>query len=126
VREPKAVSLARHYAELHLRDKMTLAKVASHVALSADHFSRLFSRTAGIAFGEYVNCRRIAHARRLLNEPAQRVSEISYACGFDSVPHFNRVFRRIAGTSPTTYRRQNGRCEIAPGPVIPTQLQIAG
>jgi AraC-like DNA-binding protein len=33
-----------------------------------------------------------------------RVTEVAYACGFESIPHFNRVFRQYAGISPTEYR----------------------
>ena len=105
--EPAAVAAGRRFAELHLGGKITLADGARHVALSPDHFSRIFRRTTGMSFGEYVNRCRLANAQRLLIESPCRVAEISYACGFDSVPHFNRVFRRVTGTSPTRYRIQS-------------------
>jgi AraC-like DNA-binding protein len=105
---PIAVAEARRFAEQHLGDKIALADVARHVTLSADHFSRLFRCTLGMPFGEYVNRCRVARAQQLLAGSARRVAEVSFACGFDSVPHFNRVFRRIAGTSPTRFRRQVG------------------
>jgi AraC-like DNA-binding protein len=104
--EPAAVTAGRRYAERHLGDKITLADVARHVALSSDHFSRLFRNSTGISFGEYVNRRRVESAQHLLADSNQRVADISYACGFDSVPHFNRVFRRVTGISPTSHRRQ--------------------
>jgi AraC-like DNA-binding protein len=34
------------------------------------------------------------------------VSEIAYEVGFQSLTHFNRVFKRILGRSPTDYRAQ--------------------
>jgi AraC-like DNA-binding protein len=98
VLEPKAVAAARRYAEHHIGDKISLVDVARHVALSPDHFSRLFRRKAGVSFGEYMNRCRVANAQRMLGESTQRVGEISFACGFDSVPHFNRVFRRVTGS----------------------------
>jgi len=104
---PSAVVEARRFAEQHLGGKIVLADVARHVALSADHFSRLFRSALGMPFGEYVNRCRVAHAQRLLAGSARRVAEVSFACGFESVPHFNRVFRRITGASPTRYRRQD-------------------
>lgn len=108
VGEPAAVAAGRRYAELHIADKILLADVARHVALSTDHFSRLFRGATGLAFGEYVNRRRVENAQQLLRDSAQRVSDISYACGFDSVPHFNRVFRRLTGISPTRFRQLAG------------------
>jgi len=106
VQEPAAVTAGRRFAELHIGDKITLVDVSRHVALSPDHFSRLFRRATGVSFGEYVNRCRMENAQRLLLDSSQRVTEISFACGFDSVPHFNRVFRRVTGTSPTLFRRR--------------------
>jgi AraC-like DNA-binding protein len=35
-----------------------------------------------------------------------RISEIGFEVGFQSLTHFNRVFKKIAGQSPTDYRAQ--------------------
>ena len=45
-------------------------------------------------------------AKNLLLNPNLRVSEIAYEVGFQSLTHFNRVFKRILGQSPTEYRAQ--------------------
>jgi AraC-like DNA-binding protein len=42
----------------------------------------------------------------LLLNPNYRVSEIAFEIGFQSLTHFNRIFKTIAGQSPTEYRRQ--------------------
>jgi AraC-like DNA-binding protein len=47
---------------------------------------------------------RIERAKELLLNPHLRISEIAYEVGFQSLTHFNRVFRRILGKSPTEYR----------------------
>ncbi|MBK8477528.1 MAG: helix-turn-helix domain-containing protein [Opitutaceae bacterium] len=104
-REPAAVAAAKRHVATHLAAPLSLARVAATVGLSADHFSRVFKRTTGVGFGSYVNACRIAHARELLASKAQRVIEVAYACGFESVSHFNRVFRQEVGTAPTEYRR---------------------
>jgi AraC-like DNA-binding protein len=38
------------------------------------------------------------------SDPARRVSEVVYESGFESIPHFNRVFKRYTGLPPTAYR----------------------
>jgi len=108
--EPAAVGAARQFIEVNLLYRLTLGGVAQQVSLSSDHFSRLFRRATGGTFGEYVNRRRVAMAERLLGDSTQRVAEVCYASGFLSLPHFNRVFRRIAGVSPTQYRRRLVGC----------------
>jgi AraC-like DNA-binding protein len=49
---------------------------------------------------------RVEKVRNLLLNPHKRVSEAAYEAGFQSLSQFNRVFRRIAGESPTTYRER--------------------
>lgn len=103
--EPAAVVAAKRFAAANLGEPLALARVARVVGLSTDHFSRVFKRTTGSAWSDFVNDGRIAQAQELLARDAQRVVEVAYACGFESVTHFNRVFRRVVGTSPTSYRR---------------------
>jgi AraC-like DNA-binding protein len=47
---------------------------------------------------------RLERAKNLLLNPNLRISEIAYEVGFQSLTHFNRVFKRILGRSPTDYR----------------------
>ena len=55
-------------------------------------------------FTEYVSRVRIENAKNLLLNPNLRISEIAYQVGFQSLTHFNRVFKKVAGESPTEYR----------------------
>jgi AraC-like DNA-binding protein len=48
----------------------------------------------------------VEKARNLLLNPNLRISEIAYEVGFQSLTHFNRVFKKITGQSPTDYRGQ--------------------
>ncbi|MEP6938065.1 MAG: helix-turn-helix domain-containing protein, partial [Chthoniobacterales bacterium] len=48
---------------------------------------------------------RIEKAKALLLDRRRRVSEVAYEVGFQSLTHFNRVFRKITGQSPTSFRR---------------------
>jgi AraC-like DNA-binding protein len=48
---------------------------------------------------------RIEKAKALLLEPNRRISEVAYDVGFQSLTHFNRVFRKIEGQSPSNYRQ---------------------
>jgi AraC-like DNA-binding protein len=50
----------------------------------------------------------VEKARELLQNPQLRISEIAYEVGFQSLTHFNRVFRALAGESPSEYREKTG------------------
>jgi AraC-like DNA-binding protein len=49
---------------------------------------------------------RIEKAKNLALNPNLKISEIAFDVGFQSLTHFNRVFRKLTGHSPTGYREQ--------------------
>src|SRR4029434_1902328 len=61
-------------------------------------------KATGVNFTEYLSRVRIEKAKNLLLNPNLRISEIAYEVGFQSLTHFNRVFKKVAGESPTEYR----------------------
>ena len=48
----------------------------------------------------------IFKTKKPLANPQARITEVAYEAGFASLTHFNRMFRRIAGQSPTDFRRR--------------------
>lgn len=85
--------------------ELALDEAAAAAGLSVAHFSNLFHRKTGVTFTRYVQTRRIEEAKRLLAETGRTITDICYACGFNSLTHFNRVFRRGTGHSPSQLRR---------------------
>jgi hypothetical protein len=57
-------------------------------------------------FTEYLSRVRIEKAKNMLLNPNLRISEVAFDVGFQSLTHFNRIFRRMAGESPTQYRQK--------------------
>ena len=103
--EPMAVSRARQFIQDHQADDLSLTQVARAVNTSTFYFCKLFKRATGLNFTEYLSQVRVEKAKSLLPNPNLRISEIAYEIGFQSLTHFNRVFKRITGQSPTSYRR---------------------
>ena len=106
--EPISVVRARNYIREHLQDDLTLADVAKAACTSTFYICKLFKRHTGLNITEYVCRLRVEKAQELLQNPQLRISEIAYAVGFQSLTHFNRVFRSLAGQSPSEYREKTG------------------
>lgn len=102
--EPPPIARAKAYIAGHLSEDITLGDVAKAVHMSRFYFCKSFRKHAGLHFTDYVSRLRIERAKELLLNPHLRISEIAYEVGFQSLTHFNRVFRRILGKSPTQYR----------------------
>jgi AraC-like DNA-binding protein len=100
------VTAAQQFIEQHCTQRLTLARVAAAVGLSPAHFSAVFHRETKMTFTRYVQHRRAAQAARLLRDRQRRVTDICFACGFNSLTHLNRVFRKFHGCAPMQYRRR--------------------
>ena len=102
--EPPVITKARAFIEQNHAEDLSLGGVAKAVNTSTFYFCKMFKKATGINFTEYVSRVRIESARNLLLNPNLRISEIAYQVGFQSLTHFNRVFKKVVGEAPTEYR----------------------
>ena len=107
--ELPAMTRAKQFIAEHQTEKLTLNQVAKAVNMSRFNFCKTFSKAVGIHFTDYLVRVRIERAKGLLLNPNLRVSEIAFESGFQSLTHFNRVFKRILGRSPTDFRERLAR-----------------
>ncbi|MBW1722830.1 MAG: helix-turn-helix transcriptional regulator [Deltaproteobacteria bacterium] len=98
----KAVRFIRN----HFREPLTLDQVAMESGMSKYHFARVFKVSTGMTFKEYHNRRRIEEAKALLCNRTMRVTDVCYEVGFNDISYFDRVFRRLVGVNPTSYKRR--------------------
>lgn len=104
--EPPMIAKAKEFIQQHQEEELSLGQVAKAVNCSPFYFCKMFRKVTGINFTDYVSRLRIERARNLLLNPNLRISEIAYEVGFQSLTHFNRVFKKLVGMSPTEYREQ--------------------
>jgi AraC-like DNA-binding protein len=114
--EPLAVTKARAFISEHLGEELSLEQVARAAGMSPFYFCKVFKAGTGVTFTDYVARARVEQTKQLLLNPNTRVSEAAYEAGFQSLSQFNRVFRRIEGQAPSTYR---DRLHSASGSALP-------
>lgn len=102
--QPPVIAQSKQFILEHLTEPLPLTKVAQAAHTSTFHYCKLFKKSTGITFTEFVSRARTERAKNLLLNPNLRVSEIAYSAGFKSLTHFNRTFKAVAGESPTAYR----------------------
>lgn len=104
--EPPVITRAKEFIAQNHEEDISLGQVAKAVNTSTFYFCKMFKKATGLHFTDYVSRVRMEKAKNLLLNPNLRISEVAYQVGFQSLTHFNRVFKKIAGQSPTAYRAQ--------------------
>ncbi len=94
---------------------LSVETLAARASLSPRHFARAFQTETGMTPGRYVERVRLEHARRLLEDSADGVEEISRASGYGTPEAMRRAFVKALGTAPAEYRR---RFRPAPSPAL--------
>jgi AraC-like DNA-binding protein/ligand-binding sensor protein len=106
VPESSFIRRAKAFMREHHDEPLRLPGVARVVNTSTFYFCKHFHKATGQHFSQFLCAVRLEKARNLLLNPDVRVSEIAYTVGFQSLTHFNRVFKQTTGLNPTQYRRQ--------------------
>jgi AraC-like DNA-binding protein/ligand-binding sensor protein len=104
--EPPMIRRAKAHIAGHCGDPIGLNEIARAMHVSTFYFCKLFKKATGLTFTDYLGRVRVEKAKNLLLNPHLRVSEIAYTVGFQSLTHFNRIFRKITGESPTDFREK--------------------
>ncbi len=101
---PPVIQKAIDYIAEHQQEDVHIDEVAKTLNVSVFYFCKLFKKATGKTFTEYLAEVRIAKAKNLLLNPHVRISEAAFESGFQSITHFNRVFRKLTGCSPSAFR----------------------
>jgi len=104
--ESPGVIRAKHYVRDHATEVITMEEVARVAGLSLTYFSKIFKKETGLPFPEYVNRVRLEKVKGLLLSKEKSINELAFEAGFESISHFNRVFKKYEGTSPILFRKE--------------------
>ncbi len=85
------------------------SEVAQAAGVSRSHLCRIFKRVTGLPLKRFLTRRRLRVAKDLLREPGLAIHQVASKVGYPDPSHFNRVFRRWEGQTPSLYRRQVAR-----------------
>ncbi|HVP18531.1 MAG TPA: helix-turn-helix domain-containing protein [Spirochaetia bacterium] len=102
--ESRIVVLAKRFIRGSFADSgLSLAAVAAHASVSKNHLSWEFARETGQTLTEYIARVRVGEAKRLFSTTRLKVYEVAERVGYQNVEHFSRVFKKVAGMSPSAW-----------------------
>lgn len=95
----------RYYIEDRLGEAITLTELANEVNFSKTYFIKRFNLLFDMPPMKFINLRRVARAKSLMEQTELSLSEIALKCGFASIHYFSRTFKSFEGVSPQKYRK---------------------
>ena len=110
-----AIDAAMRERGLFRDAELNLAKLSRRLGLPARQVSNAINRRYGMSVSQYVNGYRVRTACGLLVVSDEPVSTVMFEAGFMTKSNFNREFLRVAGTSPSAWRKSHRREAQNPG-----------
>ena len=103
--ESKRVRQVEEYIDKNYKQEIRLKTLADIAGMTPAAFSRFFRTRTGKTVSDYMI------DIRLVDSPTS-VAEICYACGFNNISNFNRIFKKKKGCSPTAFRDNYHKSKI--------------
>ncbi len=92
----------------HISDPVSPTVIAGDVGISTRQLERLFGKFLNTSPKKYLMEMRLERARNLLLQTEASITEVAFACGFESPGHFSRVYRANFGVTPQKQRNKIG------------------
>jgi AraC-like DNA-binding protein len=104
--ETSKIAQVIDYLKSNYKNKISLETISKKVGISRFYLCKLFLKETGVNLLDYLNGLRLEHAKLELHEGEKKIADVALDSGFQSVPHFNQVFRKKIGVSPKQYLKQ--------------------
>jgi AraC-like DNA-binding protein len=92
------------YIAQNYMEPITAADIGRVAGLHPNSAMRLFKKTFSTTLIDHLTHHRVFHAKRLLATTDQKIVDIAFSSGFNSISRFNEAFRRASGCTPRAYR----------------------
>jgi len=102
------------FLKKHFQEQDAIGKAVKAAGIPERTLKRRFKAATGLPLIDYLQNVRIEHGKQLLETTALPVEEISVQAGYSDVSFFRRLFKRLVGLTPLTYRRIFGESRYVP------------
>ena len=86
--------------------ELSVQFIADLFGVDADYLGRKFREQIGLSIRQSIQDKRLAYARRLLNETDASVQEVARLCGFGDPFYFNKVFKKVYNMTPLQFKKK--------------------
>ncbi|HQI01516.1 MAG TPA: helix-turn-helix domain-containing protein [Deltaproteobacteria bacterium] len=119
--------------QVYLTGELTIASFAHELGIEPHQLSRFLNLHLNTTYTDLINSYRVHEAKALLRDkPGDSILDIAFSSGFSSKASFNRIFKKMAGMTPSEYRLKykaggaSGTAAMKAGPVSPPESRQPG
>ncbi len=94
-----------YWLSSHYTEHVSLQELAQQFYVSPFHLCREFKASTNATIIQYLHALRIIEAQKMLLSTNKSITQISSEVGFDSITHFERIFKKITGSTPRAARK---------------------
>jgi transcriptional regulator GlxA family with amidase domain len=102
----KEILRIQNIMEKHYDGEINMHQLAGKAGMSTRNFKRRFRGATGESPLAYLQRYRIEKAKRLLEDPAHSIAEVSYRIGYENVDFFRDLFKRHVHMTPHAFRQR--------------------
>ncbi|MBP2832764.1 helix-turn-helix domain-containing protein [Aquimarina sp. U1-2] len=106
IQDNNRINLIFNFVQQEFIRPISLEEIADKVSMSVPGFCRYFKKITGKTFTQFVNEYRLVHAAKLLHEKQTSITDVCYESGFSNFSHFNKLFKKFSGKTPSMYRNE--------------------
>jgi len=100
----KKMEEAVSYIEKNYSEEISRESLAKKMNMNSDYLGRMFKKMTDKNLADYINECRLKKACELLINSDDNIIDIAFSVGFESLPTFYRVFKKIMNETPINYR----------------------
>jgi two-component system response regulator YesN len=100
----RVIEKAVEYIERNYYKEITLDDLSNYVGLSKSYLSSYFKKVTGGNFIDYLIHLRIEKAKQLFRQTDLKTFEVAEKVGIQDPKYFTKLFKRIEGISPKTFK----------------------
>jgi len=95
---------AQQFCSRHLWPSMSVSQIANHCHISERTLLRRFKKATGFTPKQYIIQLKVEKAKQFMELGKISIEEIGYNLGYADTSNFIKIFKKIAGITPSEFR----------------------
>lgn len=94
-----------NFIEKHLFDEINYDELARIMLTNKFNIMRIFSASTDYTLAEYIRCRRLSEAGKIISETNRNIIDVGFDCGYSTAESFSKAYKKFHGLTPVETKK---------------------